>query len=106
MAKACTKVNGKEIEEFLKQGIQVILNQISKQTASLCQERKILLSLLALYLYIFSKAGKTDSDPTSCLQTLLIWHEEENVASEYFMAGMKANSIFRYAGNAIEIIFS
>lgn len=105
MAKAQTKVKGKEIEQLLKQDIQVIL-QISEQTASLCCERKMLLSLLALYLYMFSKAGKTDSDLTCCLQTLLLWHEEENVASEYFMAGMKANSIFRYADNTIEIIFS
>lgn len=36
---------------------------------------------------------------------VLIWHEEENVAREYFMAGMKANSIFRYEDNRIEIIF-
>lgn len=65
----------------------------------------MLLSPLASYLHIFSKAGKTDSDLTCCLQMVLIWHEEENVASEYFMAGMKANSIFRYEDNRIEIIF-
>lgn len=67
---------------------------------------KILLSLLAPYLYTFSKAGKTDSDLTCCLQMLLIWHEEENVASEYFMSGMKVNSIFRYTVNTTGIIFS
>lgn len=37
---------------------------------------------------------------------LLIWHEEANVANEHFMSGMKANSIFKYADNTMEIIFS
>lgn len=63
-------------------------------------------TLLALYFYICSKAGKTDFDLTWCLQMLLIWHEGENVADEYFMSGMRANSIFKYADNTMEIIFS
>lgn len=74
------EVKGKETEEFLNQDIQVIL-QISEQTAPLCWVRKMFLALLALYLNILSKAGKTDFDLTGCLKMLLIWHEEKNVAS-------------------------
>lgn len=70
------------MEELLNQDSQVILNQISEQTVSLWNR---ILSLLVLHLYICSKAGKTDFDLTLCLQMLLIWHEEANVANEYFM---------------------
>lgn len=75
IANARTKDKAKETEELLIQDIQVIL-QISEPVTSVHLEKKMFLSPLASYLHIFSKAGKTDSDLTCCLQMVLIWHEE------------------------------
>lgn len=100
------KAKGKEIEEFLnleflKHNVQVIL-QISKQAASLCREKYAPFSSGVVHIYIFGKSGKADSDLICYLQMLLIWQEKENLATEYFMAGMRTNSVFTYTDNTTQ----